>query len=196
MMKQPRFGAFAKRRITIINLVPAVILREAYDISLSKEIIYPSKDDSIKSNQTPYCVDLIVPDSNKADLKFFFQHELNTHLPVKAELQKKIMPCYVLRPIKDKQILVKESAHSQNLFSFSSLAFEGEGIMFKSFVSYLENELNYPVYDDTGLRRYYDISFKKNAIEPLKSTEESLSKIGLELIKDQKEMKVLVITAR
>jgi peroxiredoxin len=196
MMKQPRIGTFGKRRITIINLVPEVILREAYDISLSQKIIYPTKDDSLKSNLNSFCVDFIVSDNDKADLKTLFQNELNKHLPVKAEIRKKVIPCYVLRPIEGNQILIKQSTKSGNEFSFNGLEFGGEGVLFKSFVSYLENELNYPVYDATGLSKYYDIDFAKNNIEPLTSTKESLAKMGLELVKDQKEMEVLIITTR
>lgn len=121
---------------------------------------------------------------------------MNKHLTVKAEIQKKNIPCYVLRPINGKQILIKQSAKSGNEFSFTGLEFGGEGVLIKSFVSYLENELNYPIYDATGLSKYYEIDFTKNNIEPLKSTKESLAKTGLELVKDQKEMKVLVITTR
>ena len=196
MMKQPRIGTFGKRRITIINLAPEVILREAFDISLSQKIIYPKKDDSLKSNQNSFCLDFIVSDNDKPNLKTLFQNELNKHLPVKGEIQKKIISCYILQPIEGKQILIKQSTKSGNEFSFDGLKFGGEGVLIKSFISYLENELNYPIYDVTGLTKYYDIDFARNNIEPLKSTKESLAKIGLELVKDQKEMEVLVITTR
>lgn len=196
MMRRNRIGTFAKRRITIINLVPEVILREAYNISLPGEVIYQTREDSIKSNKDSYCVDFIVSDSEKSSLKTLFQNELNKHLPVKAEIQKKIIPCYVLPPMEGKQILIPQSTKSANEFSFNGLEFSGEGILMKSFVDYLENELEYPVYDGTGLTKFYDINFKRNNIEPIKSTKESLEKIGLELVKDQKEMDVLIITSR
>jgi hypothetical protein len=54
--------------------------------------------------------------------------------------------------------------------------------------------LNYPVYDATGLTKYYNIDFTRNNIDPLTSTKESLAKLGLVLVKDRKEMDVLVIT--
>ncbi len=196
MMKHSLTGPFAKRRITIINLVPAVILREAYDISLSEKVIYPTKEDSIKSNQNSFCVDFIIPEKDKADLQTIFKNELNKHLPVRAEIQKKIISCYVLQPIKDKQILIKQSTKSGNEFSYDALNFEGEGTLIHPFINYLENELSYPVYDATGLTKHYDINFSKNNIEPLKSTKESLAKSGLELVKGRKEMDVLIITAK
>ncbi len=196
MMKQPRTGAFGKRRITIINLAPEVILREAYDISISTKVVYPTQQDSLTSTQNPFCIDFIVSGNDKSALKTLFQNELNNHLPVKAEIQKKSIPCYILRPIEGKPILIKQSTKSGNEFSFNGLEFGGEGVVIKSFVSYLENELNYPIYDATGLVKYYDIDFKRNNIEPLQSTKEGLAKLGLELAKDQKEMDVLVITAK
>ena len=121
---------------------------------------------------------------------------MNKHLPVKAEIQKKTISCYVLRPIEGKQILIKLSAKTENEFSYNGLEFDGDGVLIKSFISYLENELNYPIYDATGLTKYYDIKFARNNIEPLKSTKESLEKLGLELVKDQKVMDVLYITTR
>ena len=196
MMRKPPTGPFANRRITIINLTPEVILREAFDISLSKRVIYQSKDDSLKSNQNAYCVDFIVSENNKADLKTLFQNELNKHLPVKGEIQKKVIACYVLRPIEGKQILIKQSNKLVNEFSYSDLEFASRGILINSLISYSENELNYPIYDAMGLTKYYDINFSRNNTEPLKSTKESLAKLGLELMQDQKEMEVLIITAR
>jgi peroxiredoxin len=196
MMKRPNSGAFAKRRITIINLVPTMILREAFDISLSKKVIYATKEDSIKSNQNPLCIDFILSDKDKTNLKILFQNELNNHLPVIGEIQKRVIPCYVLRAIEGKEILIKQSSKSGNEFSFNQLQFQGEGIPIHTFISYIENELNYPVYDATGLAQYYDLDFSKNNVEPLLSTKESLAKLGLELIKDQKEMDVLVISNR
>ena len=196
MMKKPPFGPFAKRRITIINLVPAIILRDAYGISLSKKIIYPTIDDSLKSNQNSYCIDFIVSDNDKSSLIPHFQNELNKHLPVKAEIQKKNIPCYVLRPIKGQPILIPQSKKYDNEFWYNGLEFSGEGVLIKSFVDYLENVLLYPVYEATGLAKFYDIDFKRNNIEPLKSTKESLAKLGLELVKDQREMDVLIITGK
>jgi hypothetical protein len=63
-----------------------------------------------------------------------------------------------------------------------------------TFVNYLENELYYPVYDETGLTDYYNIKFSKNNVEPLKSIRENLEKFGLELVKGEKELNVLLIS--
>lgn len=78
----------------------------------------------------------------------------------------------------------------------SALEFNSSCVLIKSFIGYLENGLNYPVYDATGLNQYYEINFTRNSIEPLKSIKENLAKLGLELVKDQKKMDVLVITSR
>ena len=196
MMKKPRIGPFGSRRITIINLVPAIILKDAYEISTAKRIIYPTKEDSLTSNQNPYCIDFIVAENDKTNLKALFQKELNNHLPVKGEVQKRIIPCYVLQPIEGKQVSIKESTKSNNSFSSSGLAFSGTGIPIKTFINYIENELRYPIYDATGLTKYYDIEFLKNNVDRLQSTKDSLAKFGLELVKDQKEIDVLVITSR
>jgi hypothetical protein len=44
------------------------------------------------------------------------------------------------------------------------------------------------------LTGYYNIKFSKNNVEPLKPIRDNLAKFGLELVKDQKEMKALVIS--
>lgn len=196
MMKKPPQGAFANRRITVINLVPAIILREAFGIAISKKIIYATKDDSLKSQQNPLCIDFIVSGKDKENLKTLFQNELNNHLPLQGKIEKKLIHCYILRTIESKQILIKQSSTSGNKFSFNGLEFGGEGIPISTFIGYLENVLNYPVYDATGLTQYYDIDFSRNNVEPLQSTKDSLAKLGLELVKDQKEMDVLVISSR
>jgi peroxiredoxin len=194
MMKRPRIGPFAGRRITIINLVPTVILSEAFAISSDKRIVYASKEDSILSNQTPVCIDFIVSESDKSNLNLLFKNEVNRRLPVKGSIEQKIIPCLVLRPIKGQQVSVEKSSSNENKFSFNGLEFEGEGIPMTTFVNYLENELYYPVYDETGLTGFYNIKFSKNNVEPLKSIRENLAKFGLELVKDQKVMKALVIS--
>ena len=195
MMRRPNSGAFDKRRITIYNLSSAMILREAYNISVSKRVIYENKEDSILSNDTKYCIDLIVSEKDKANMYSIFRSEVSNHLPIKGELKKRNIPCYVLRPIQEGNSLIQETLNSENKHSFNALEFEGKGIPIEPFISYLENILNYPVYNATGLLKRYDIDFLRNNINPLQSTKESLAKLGLELIKDTKEMEVLVISS-
>ena len=196
MMKRPNQGVFAKRRITMINLVPYVILRDAYDIATSKRVVYSSKEDSIKSNQNPVCIDFIVSESDKPNLNSLLRNELNEHLSVKGKLSKKIINCLVLRPILGKEILLKKSVNKDNKYSSSGVEFKGEGVLMKSFIHYIENELSFPIFDETGLIEYYDIDFSKNNIEELKSTRDSLAKLGLELVKDKREMDVLIISTQ
>lgn len=194
MMKRPRIGPFAGRRITIINLVPTVILSEAFSISSDKRIVYTSKEDSILSNQTPVCIDFIVSESDKSNLNSLFKNEVNRRLPVKGTIEQKMISCLILRPIKGQQVALEKSSSTENKFSFNGLEFEGEGIPMTTFVNYLENELYYPVYDETGLTGYYNIKFSKNNVEPLKSVRENLAKFGLELVRGEKEMNALVIS--
>jgi thiol-disulfide isomerase/thioredoxin len=196
MMKRPNRGAFAKRRITIVNLVPEIILREAFDIEISKKLFFASKEDSITSNKNSFCIDIIVPEQDKENLNKSFQNEVNNHLPVKGQVRKRFIPCYRLKPIEGSQLEIKKSTTSDNLVSYNGLEFEGSGIIIDSFIKFLENALQIPVYNDTNLTGYYDILFKKDNVEPFKSIENSLAKLGLELVKDTKEMDVLVISAK
>jgi peroxiredoxin len=195
MMRRPNSGAFEKRRITIYNLSSAMILREAYNISVSKRVIYENKEDSVLSNERKYCIDLIVSEKDKPNLYSIFRSEVGSHLPIKGELKKRNIPCYVLKPIQEGNSLIKESLNSENKHSFNALEFEGKGISIETFISYLENILNYPIYNATGLLKKYDIDFLRNNINPLQSTKESLAKLGLEIVKDTKEMEVLVISS-
>jgi thiol-disulfide isomerase/thioredoxin len=196
MMRRPNSGTFEKRRISIYNLSSAMILREAYNISVSKRVIYENQQDSIISNEKKYCIDLIVSENDKPNLYSILKSELYNHLPIKGELKKRFIPCYTLRPIKDGNSIIQETSNYENKHSSNSLEFEGKGIAIETFISYLENTLNYPVYNATGLVKKYNIEFSRNNINPLQSTKESLAKLGLEIIKETKEMDVLVISRK
>lgn len=196
MLKRPNSGAFANRRITMINFIPFMILKEAFDISILKKVVFETKEDSLKSFEDPLCVDFIVSNNDKGRLNTLFQKEISNNLPLKGELRKRMVPCYVLKPMEGKQVLIKETSNPKNNLSANQLNFQGEGIPMKTFVSYLEQALQYPIYDATGLTKYYDIKFSKNNIEPLQSIKENLAKLRLELVEDKKEMNVLVISSR
>lgn len=194
MMKKPRVGAFGGRRITIINRPANIILREAFDVATDKKVAYASVNDSIRSFKDTFCVDLIVPE--KTILSSSFRKELNAHLPIKCIMEKRVIDCYVLQPINGKTVAVEKNQKQENVFSYNGLGFDGEGVQMKIFVTYLENVLNVPIYDATGLTEQYNISFTKNNVDRFKSTAESLSKLGLELVNGRREMDVLVISSR
>jgi peroxiredoxin len=196
MMKRPNSGVFAFRRITMINLSPQTIFREAFNISIGKKVFFATPEDNNEDYKTPICIDFIVSEKDKTNISTLFQNELNSHLPFQGKIEKRTIDSYVLKQIQGKQISIKQSTNSDNKFSFNGLEFSGTGIPFQTFINYLENELNYPVYNATGLSQHYDIEFSRNNVEPLKSTMESLAKLGLELVKDQKEMDVLVISRK
>lgn len=194
MMRKPNNGAFEKRRITFYNLSSTMILREAYNISVSKRVIYENQKDSTISNENKYCIDLIVSENDRPNLYTILRSELHNHLPIKGELKKRFIPCYVLKPIQEGKSIIQETLSSENKHSSNSLEFEGKGISIETFISYLENTLNYPVYNATGLVKKYNIEFSRNNINPLQSTKDSLAKLGLEIIKETKELDVLVIS--
>jgi uncharacterized protein (TIGR03435 family) len=91
---------------------------------------------------------------------------------------------------------VEASTNKQNEFSYNGLAFNGQGIQIKSFIGYLENELNIPVYDASGLKGYYNIEFSKDNINSLSSIKKGLEKLGLELVPAKKEMEILFIKSK
>ena len=195
MSRRPNKGTFANRRIEFINLSPLLMYMEAFSISSHNRVFYSTVDDSLKANQTKYCVDFIADSSNENYLRKHFGAVLNQNLTIKGEKIRRIIPCLVLKNISGRTINISESKTTIDESGFNGLEYDGEGVLIKSFTDYLENELNVPIYDATGLNKHYDIHFSRNNIDPIESSNKSLSKMGLELVEGQKELDVIFISS-
>ena len=99
------------------------------------------------------------------------------------------MPVYVLV---NKSYSSAESKNSQMSYSFSGRGYDGQAVTMAEFAEgYLTNESSIPVIDGTGLTKKCDI--KTNVeVRTKEGILKSINNIGLDLVKKDKKMKVLV----
>jgi uncharacterized protein (TIGR03435 family) len=185
-------NVFGNRRITFVNSSAEAMFRAAYHITSLKQIVYeiPEKEVSDFENKTSlFCLDLLVEPTQKDSLYQILQKRLQQEMPVKARIDYKEMPVYVLI---NKGFKQKESSKTVLSYSFSGKGYEGEGSSLADFATeYLSNEFDLPVVDETGLTKKYDI--KTNVeMRDRAGIMKSLSDIGLTIVEKSRKMKVLI----
>ena len=184
---------YKDRRITFINGCMTYMFKDAYGIKSEKQVVYEVKEKDVcnfDDKQTLYCLDLLVKPSEKDSLLVILQKRLNQVLPIKARIEYREMPVYALI---NKQFNLPESQKKASIYGFSGKGYEGESVSLADFADeYLSNEMDLPVIDETGLNKKYDI---KTVVE-LRNQEsivKSIQNIGLDLVKKEKKIKVLIL---
>ncbi|WP_316802242.1 redoxin domain-containing protein [Pedobacter nototheniae] len=183
---------FRNRRITFINNSAEMIYRDAYDIVSPKQVAYEVPEKMVsdfENKERLFCLDLLIKPSNKDSLYNALQNKLAQLMPVKARIELREMPVYALINIGFNQ---KESHETVLSYGFSGMGYEGTGVSLAEFANdYLSNEFDLPVVDETGLTQRYDI--KTNVeIRNRAGVMKSITDVGLDLVKKNKKMRVLV----
>jgi len=183
---------YSGRRISFTNATAVSLLKDAYGIVSEKQLVFeiPEKQVSDFDNkQTLFCVDLLVKPEEKDSLMQILREKLRLLLPVKVRIDYREMPVYALV---NKSFSQPESKTEQMSYSFSGRGYDSQGATMAQFADdYLTNESSIPVVDETGLTKKYDI---KTNVE-MRTKEgilKSINDIGLDLVKKEKNMKVLV----
>ena len=192
MSKNYLHSAFEGRRRSYFNLCLSSILQDIYDVSYG-QVIYeiPRKsvcDDGQK--ETLYCFDLLVKPAQRDSFTIIMKQLASQLFPVKARVEKRSIPVYVLRRLPDADW--KESASTENTYSFSGQGFNGKGIVMKPFVDFIANELHLPVVDETGFTGRYDI-ITENTMRTVEDTMAALKRAGLSVEKTLRPMDVVII---
>ena len=185
-------GAYRKRRISFTNATILGLYSNAFGIVSQKQLVYelPEKEVSNYENkETLYSLDLLVKQEDKDSLMSILQKNLLLNLPVKARIEYRVIPVYALV---NKSYKAIESAKNELSYSFSGRGYDATGAKMADFAeSYLTNELALPVIDETGLDKRYDI--KTNVEMRTKDgIMKSINEIGLDVVKKEKKMKILV----
>jgi len=185
-------GAYRKRRISFTNATILGLYSNAFGIVSQKQLVYelPEKEVSNYENkETLYSLDLLVKQEDKDSLMSILQKNLLLNLPVKARIEYRVIPVYALV---NKSYKAIESAKNELSYSFSGRGYDATGAKMADFAeSYLTNELALPVIDETGLDKRYDI--KTNVEMRTKDgIMKSINDIGLDVVKKEKKMKILV----
>lgn len=183
---------YRKRRISFTNATISGLYKDAFGIVSQKQLVYelPEKEVSDYENkETLYSLDLLVKPEQKDSLMIMLQKYLLVNLPIKARIEYRDMPVYALV---NKNFKAIESAKGDLSYSFSGRGYNGTGAKMADFAeTYLANEFALPVVDETGLDKRYDI--KTNVDMRTKDgIMKSINDIGLDVVKKEKKMKVLV----
>lgn len=184
---------FKGRRCSYVNMCLSHIYREAYDVSY-QQLIYEVPEKNVcewENKSTRYCFDLIVQPEQKDSLFIIMRQLLNELFPIKARLEKRAMPVYILRRLSSATGW-GESTVAESSYSFNGHGFEGKGITMKPFADYVANSLELPLVDETGLTGRYDI-VTENVLPRKTDVLASLQKIGLMVEKGTRVIDVLII---
>lgn len=190
-----RYGGksiYAKRRLSFLNTGITSLYKDAFDIVSSNQIIYEvdeKKINNYEDKSSLYCVDILVKPEEKDSLYVILQQKLNAVLPVKARIEYKTIPVYVVTnngfslPVSDKE----------TSYGFSGSGYDGTAVKISDFANdYLSNELSLPVVDETNLNEKYDI---KTGVEMRTQAEifKSIATLGLKIEKQERSMRMLVL---
>ncbi len=188
------------RRLTWYNVSIGLLYRSAYGIqSYEQQELYDSSvsredvnNNNMKNKAASYCVDILVKPEQTDSLYIILQQKLNQHLPVRVRLEKRLMEVYILKQKPGTDIRFTPSVTEKSSFEFSGRGYDGKKVSLADFAkTYLTNELELPVADETGLTGYYDI---KTNVEQrdMAGIIKSIEDLGLTIEKAKREMPVMV----
>ncbi|MFD0752114.1 redoxin domain-containing protein [Mucilaginibacter calamicampi] len=188
------FHSPLSRRVSYYNVCSDILYKDAFAINSPKQIRYELDEKEacdFNNKASLYCFDLLVKPEEADSLYSIMQKKLLALLPIKAKIIEQMMPVYVLK----KSFAEFKPKLSQSKIpspAFSGRGFDGTGVTFGMFADkYLNNELDRPVVDETGLDGRYDIKTTVD-IRTLDNIVKSVTDLGLSLEKAERKMKVLV----
>ncbi|MBC8081889.1 MAG: DUF3738 domain-containing protein [Hymenobacter sp.] len=137
-------------------------------------------------------MDLIVLARPAPDLRRRLERELPRHFPIRAREVRHTAGVYVLR--QERRGALPESRQAEAV-SYSGAGLQARGSRLAPLIDFLQNSLNTPVLDETGLTGRYDLVFTVEQENLRPSLEKALRKMGLKLDKEQREVEMLELTA-
>jgi uncharacterized protein (TIGR03435 family) len=189
---KPGRNAFQDRRVTFINVLPEVIFQYAYNKSSALIKNELSKESNEYKPENVICFDLIVPEDQKADLRKIMRRELDKLFAIQTQLASKDVPVYVLT----KSGSYLKASQQKQLYSSSGSGINAVGVPIETLRNYIENSLNRPTINETGMTDRYDFNLEIRQ-EDLKLTMlQSLEKIGLSLQESQRSVEFLILKPR
>ena len=197
MRRAPNPEYFWGRRTTAYNCTLVTLYSEAFDIHSPAQLVFDSSVDKkqladYNNKNNLYCTDLVVTPAQKDSILVIMQQLLNAVLPVKARMEHREKPVYVLKITPAKKITFPVSKETVSSYGFSGRGYDGTGILLTDFAkNYLSNEMELPVVDETGLDGRYDIRFSIN-LRNKETLAEALAANGLMLEKADRKIPVLI----
>ena len=190
-------GLFKNRRINYQNSSMANMFKDAYQIVSSKQMIYEfdeKKYCDYENKAHLFCLDLLVKPEDTERFYSIFQKRLADVFPIKARIDYKTIPVYVLTLAKGKTLQAPVSKEPVMTYEFSGRGFNGIGITVAQLADhYLSNELESPVVDETGVKGIYDIKTSMD-IRNMEGIKNTLAELGLQVVKTERKMRVLILS--
>ena len=191
---RPGRGAFQDRRLTFINVLPDMVFQRAYDVSSVRIKNERPKELTAFEPENILCFDIIVPEAQKAGLNKMMLAEAEKRFPIHAELIKRNVPVYILTQDKTQKSFTP--SRRKQLFSSGGGGIEAAGAPMNVLRDYVENTLNRPVLDETGLTDKYDFNLEVRQEDLKQSMAESLKKLGLTLVEATRDIDFLVLRSK
>ena len=186
---------YTGRRILATNLAARLLFEIAHQfpprVRTIVEVSDLSKFEWNKKNAI--CFDLIVPEDLGGQRFDIMKQQLEIYFGYQSLVEERVRPVKVLQRIKGIEILITESKagtvpnsnETRNLLSMKASPID-------KLAEFLEHQIHQPVVNETNLAGLYDLEIPWYNESPEKIHEE-LKKIGLEIIDQERVIKVLVI---
>ncbi len=182
-------GVFKDRRISCVNLMPQSILQLAFKKSFESTIVNLPEAKKSFTPENIYCFDIIVKESDKANLYKIMQAEATKLFGLKANIEKRVVDVYVLKKVAD---ILKESTNKDSDWSAGGGGLKSKNVEMDVLVSFIANVAGKPVVDETNLKGKYDINFDYAEEDPT-SLKKALESLGLKISKEKREVEMLII---
>ena len=189
-------GIYKNRRIYATNLVATTLFEIAYQFPASIRTIVEVTDVSkIEWNKNnTICFDLIVPKKLSEQRFEIMKQHLELYFDYKAVTEERLRKIKVLRQVKNspKNLLTKSPDKTETYSSYGGKGLSMKNSPISKLTDFLESQLDIPIVDETNLIEKYDLELAWYNENPQQIHQE-LKKIGLELVSEERKIKVLVI---
>ncbi len=185
---------FTEGRMTFVNLLPSTIYEVLYDIPTNNRLSWEADKTKQKwVDENLYCLEIIAPDKTEKQAKQALIDYLQIMLPIKTKIEKREKKVKILQRCENSPAWVKADPSKPSSSQGGGNGFEMQNSPVNNFANYLENQLNIPVIDETGLTEKYDLQIKWYYENPEKIHEE-LKKWDLVLTDAIRTIDILVFT--
>jgi uncharacterized protein (TIGR03435 family) len=189
-------GIYKNRRIYATNLVATTLFEIAYQFPASIRTVVEVKDVSkIEWNKNnTICFDLIVPEKLSEQRFEIMKQHLELYFDYKVVTEERLRKVKVLRQVKNspKNLLTTSSDKTEAYSSYGGMGLSMKNSPMSKLTDFLESQLDIPIVDETNLIEKYDLELAWYNENP-KQIHQELKKIGLELVSEERKIKILVI---
>jgi uncharacterized protein (TIGR03435 family) len=186
------YTRFQNGRITFINSSASIIYEALYGFQPLIRSFWETDKKKYKwAEENLYCLEIIAPNKTEKEVKDILINYLQSNISLKARVEEKEKKVKVLRRIgKDVQLVIADANEAAD-FSSGRNGCDYKNVPFNKIADYIEGRLSVPVIDETGLTEKYNLKLIWENEDKNKIYSE-LKKLGLELVDDDRKIKILV----